>query len=87
LRDSGPRHAIATRCCEAVADAGIAHEGLAPAARLTIRLGVGTTIPDHAEESMPFIERSIGTCTASSSAGMTASLRGVDVRDAAVCKV
>ena len=54
--DADAARAIASRCSEAIADAAIAHEGLALGARLTISLGAGTTIPGHAEESMPFIE-------------------------------
>ena len=54
--DATVARTIAAHCCEAIADARIAHEGLAMGAWLTISLGVGTTIPGHAEEPLPFIE-------------------------------
>lgn len=48
--------AMAETCRRTVADARIAHDGLAIGARLSISAGVGTTVPGSGEEPIPFIE-------------------------------
>jgi diguanylate cyclase (GGDEF)-like protein/PAS domain S-box-containing protein len=54
--DADAARKLAERCREVVADARIPHEGLAIGARLTVSAGVGTVIPGHGEEPLPFIE-------------------------------